>query len=88
MLKDYIKHPRYGIGKVIRAKCGIELVYFFKADEELHDGAREPGACEDYHGWWFESEDIKNMRISPLGFLIEKRRESKKDMDMYRLCTV
>ena len=78
MLGDYVEHSRYGIGKVIRVKCGTELVYFFKADEELHDGAIEHGACEDYHGWWFESEGIKNMRISHLRFLIEKRRESKK----------
>lgn len=81
MLGDYVRHPHFGIGKVIRVKCGTELVYFFKADEELHDGAREPGACPDNHGWWFESEGIKYMRISPLGFLIEKRRESKKYVD-------
>lgn len=78
MLGDYVRHPYFGIGKVIRVKCGTELVYFFKADETLHDGSSEPGACEDCHGWWFESEGIKNMRISPLEFLIEKRRESKK----------
>lgn len=78
MIGTYVKDPIYGLGKVIKLRPGSELVYFFKADEELHDGASEPGACEDCHGWWFESESIKNMRISHLRFLIEKRRESKK----------
>lgn len=78
MIGNYVRHPHFGIGKVIRVRPGSELVYFFKEDEGLHDGAIEPGACEDNHGWWFSPCEIKDMKTSPLGLLIEKRRESKK----------
>ena len=52
MIGDYIKDPFYGLGKVIKFRPGSsELVYFFKANENLHDGAIEPGSCPDNHGW-------------------------------------
>lgn len=45
MIGDYIKDPFYGLGKVIKFRPGSsELVYFFKANENLHDGAIEPGS--------------------------------------------
>ena len=78
MIGNYVRHPHFGIGKVIRVRPGSELVYFFKEDESLHDGAIEPGECEDHHGWWYGLREIEEMRVSPLGLLIEKRRESKK----------
>lgn len=42
MIGEYIKDPFYGLGKVIKLTPGSELVYFFKADDKLHDGAIEP----------------------------------------------
>lgn len=42
MLGDYIKDPSWGLGKVIKLRPGNELVYFFKANDSLHDGAIEP----------------------------------------------
>lgn len=78
MIGDYIKDPLYGIGKVIKLRPGNELVYFFKADDGLHDGAIEPRSCPDNHGWWFGSDDIKGMKyIPPLASLIERRQQCK-----------
>lgn len=79
MIGDYIKDPFYGLGKVIKFRPGSsELVYFFKANDNLHDGAIEPGSCPDNHGWWFSSDDIKGMKcIPPLASLIERRQQWK-----------
>lgn len=45
MIGEYIKDPFYGLGKVIKFRPGSsELVYFFKANDNLHDGAIEPGS--------------------------------------------
>lgn len=78
MLREYIKDPSYGLGKVIKLRPGNGLVYFFKADDNLHDGAIEPGSCPDNHGWWFSSDDIKGMKyIPPLASLIERRYQCK-----------
>lgn len=78
MLGDYIKDPSYGLGKVIKLRPGSELVYFFKADDNLHDGAIEPGSCPYNHGWWFSPDDIKIMKcLSPLVSLIERRQQWK-----------
>ena len=76
MIGDFIRHPYYGVGKVIRIRHESELVYFFKENKNLHDGGIDPGTCEDHHGWWYYLEDIKMMKI-PLGLrlLIEKRRK-------------
>lgn len=42
MIGEYIKDPFYGLGKVIKFRPGSsELVYFFKANDNLHDGAIE-----------------------------------------------
>lgn len=38
MIGTYIEDPVYGLGKVIKLRPGSELVYFFKADDNLHDG--------------------------------------------------
>ena len=66
MLGEYIKDPFYGLGKVIK----------FKANDNLHDGAIEPGSCPDNHGWWFGSDDIKRMKyLPPLASLIERRQQ-------------
>lgn len=76
MLGEFIKDPFYGLGKVIKLRPGSELVYFFKADDNLHDGAIEPGSCPDNHGWWFSHYDIKGMKyIPPLASLIERRQQ-------------
>lgn len=76
MLGDYIKDPSYGLGKVIKLRPGSELVYFFKADENLHDGAIEPGSCPYNHGWWFSPDDIKRMKyLPPLASLIKRRQQ-------------
>ena len=76
MLGEYIKDPFYGLGKVIKVRPGNELVYFFKANDNLHDGAIEPRSCPDKHGWWFSSDDIKIMKcLSPLASLIERRQQ-------------
>lgn len=40
MIGDYIKDPSCGLGKVIKLRPGNELVYFFKANDSLHDGDR------------------------------------------------
>lgn len=78
MLGDYIKDPFYGVGKVIKLRPDSELVYFFKANGSLHDGAKEPGSCPDNHGWWFDSDDIKEMKYLPsLASLIERRQQCK-----------
>lgn len=75
MIGEYIKHPSYGLGKVIKLRPGNELVYFFKANDNLHDGAIEPRSCPDNHGWWFSSDYIKGMKcISPLASLIKRRQ--------------
>lgn len=51
MIGDYIKDPSCGLGKVIKLRPGSnELVYFFKANDNLHDGAIEPRSCPDNHG--------------------------------------
>lgn len=76
MIGDYIKDPSYGLGKVIKLRPGNELVYFFKANDSLHDGAIEPRSCPDNHGWWFSSGDIKRMKcLPPLASLIERRQQ-------------
>ena len=78
MIGDYIKDPSCGLGKVIKLRPGNELVYFFKANDSLHDGAIEPGSCPDNHGWWFGSDDIKRMKyLPPLASLIERRQQWK-----------
>lgn len=78
MIGEYIKDPYYGLGKVIKVRTVSELVYFFKADDGLHDGAIEPGSCSDNHGWWFSSNDIKKMKcLPPLASLIERRQQCK-----------
>lgn len=79
MLGDYIKDPSYGLGKVIKLRPGSELVYFFKADDNLHDGAIEPGSCPYNHGWWFSPDGIKRMKyLPPLASLIERRRNENR----------
>lgn len=77
MIGEYIKDPFYGLGKVIKFRPGSsELVYFFKANDNLHDGAIEPGSCPDNHGWWFGSDDVKRMKyLPPLASLIERRQQ-------------
>ena len=80
MLGDYVRDPIYGLGKVIELEhdCCSELVYFFKANDSLHDGAIEPGSCPDNHGWWFSHYDIKIMKCPPpLASLIERRQQWK-----------
>ena len=76
MIGDYIKDPSYGIGKDIKHRHGNELVYFFKANDKLHDGAIEPCSCPDNHCWWFSHYDIKGMKCIPLlASLIERRKQ-------------
>lgn len=77
MIGDYIKDPFYGLGKVIKLRPGNELVYFFKANDNLHDGAIEPGSCPDNHGWWFTPDDIEMKCLLPLTSLIERRQQCK-----------
>ena len=75
MIGTYIKEPVWGIGKVIKLRPRSGLVYFFKANDTLHDGGIEPRSCPDNHGWWFSSDDIKGMKcIPPLASLIERRQ--------------
>lgn len=76
MIGTYVKDPFWGFGKVIKLRPGSELVYFFKADDSLHDGAIDPGSCPDNHGWWFSSDSIKIMKcFLPLRSLIERRQQ-------------
>lgn len=78
MIGTYVRDPIYGLGKVIKLRPGSELVYFFKADDGLHDGAIEPHSCPDNHGWWFDSYEIKNMEyVPPLTSLIKRRQQWK-----------
>ena len=78
MIGTYVRDPIYGLGRVIKLRPGNELVYFFKADDGLHDGAIEPHSCPDNHGWWFSSYDIEKMEcLPPLMSLIERRRQCK-----------
>lgn len=49
MIGTYIKHPVYGLGKVIKIDSISGLVFFFEANKELHDGG--DGSCGDHHGW-------------------------------------
>lgn len=79
MIGEYIKDPFYGLGKVIKFRPdSSELVYFFKANDNLHDGAIEPGSCPDNHGWWFSFDNIKIMKCPPpLASLIERRQQWK-----------
>lgn len=75
MIGTYVKHPVYGVGKVIKISSISELVFFFEANKELHDGAIEPRSCPDNHGWWFSFDDIKIMKyLPPLALLIERRQ--------------
>lgn len=76
MIGIYIKHPVYGIGKVIKTGDISELVYFFKADKDLHDGG--DGSCGDHHGWWFSYREIADMvYLSTLRLLIERRQNDR-----------
>lgn len=76
MIGTYVKHPMYGIGKVIKINGTSELVFFFEANKGLHDGGLYSGSCEDHHGWWFDSDDIKRMKyLPPLASLIEGRQQ-------------
>lgn len=78
MIGTYIKHPVYGIGKVIKVDGINELVYFFKEDKDLHDGAMYSGSCENHHGWWFNLREIVAMQyLSPLGLLIRRRQNDR-----------
>ena len=78
MIGTYIKHSVYGVGKVIKIDGISRLVFFFKANKELHDGGVYSGSCEDHHGWWFGSDDIKRMKyLPPLAPLIERRQQCK-----------
>lgn len=78
MIGIYIKHPVYGIGKVIKTGDISELVYFFKADKDLHDGGLFPGSCKDNHCWWFNHREIAMMEyLSPLGKLIERKQNDR-----------
>ena len=73
-----VKHPEYGIGKVIKIEGVCELVYFFEANKDLHDGSSRPGSCEDNHGWWFSHIEVAAMEyLSPLGVLIGRRYQGK-----------
>lgn len=78
MIGTYIKHPVYGLGKVIKINYINELVYFFKANEGLHDGGVFPGSCKNKHGWWFSPNEIATMEyLSPLGILIGRRQNDR-----------
>lgn len=75
MIGTYVKDPFYGLGKVIKFRPGSELVYFFKANDALHDGAIEPRSCKDNHGWWFSNDEIQNTKyVPPLASLIKRRQ--------------
>lgn len=76
MLGTYVKHPIYGLGKVIKLErsCCSELVYFFKANDALHNGG--DGSCENKHGWWLWRSEIREIEyIPPLAALIERRQQ-------------
>lgn len=78
MIGTYVKHPVYGVGKVIKIHDFSELVFFFKANKELHDGGLYSGLCEDNHGWWFSHREIADMEyFSPLGLLVERRQRQQ-----------
>ena len=78
MLGTYVKHPVYGVGKVIKTDDFCELVFFFEANEELHDGGYYSGSCENHHGWWFGRREIADMEChSSLAALIERRYQGK-----------
>lgn len=77
MIGTYVKHPVYGVGKVIKIdNTNSELVFFFKANKELHSGGLYSGSCEDHHGWWFWREEIREIEyIPPLAALIKRRQQ-------------
>lgn len=78
MIGTYIKHPVYGIGEVIKIDGTCELVYFFKANKDLHDGGCFIGSCKNKHGWWFSRREIVAMEyLSTLGLLIERRQNDR-----------
>lgn len=79
MIGTYVKHPVYGVGKVIKIdNTNSELVFFFKANKELHSGGLYSGLCEDHHGWWFWCEEIREIEyIPPLAALIKRRQQCK-----------
>lgn len=79
MIGTYVKHPVYGVGKVIKIDItNSELVFFFKANKELHSGGLYSGSCEDHHGWWFSRREIADMEyFSPLGLLVERRQRQQ-----------
>lgn len=75
MIGTYIKESVWGIGKVIKLRPRSGLVYFFKANDTLHDGAIEPRSCKDNHGWWFSCDEIQEMEyVPPLASLIKRRQ--------------
>lgn len=79
MIGTYVKHPVYGVGKVIKIdNTNSELVFFFKANKELHSGGLYSGLCEDHHGWWFSRRQIADMEChSSLAALIKRRHQGK-----------
>lgn len=79
MIGTYVKHPVYGVGKVIKINGTSELVFFFEANKGLHDGGLYPGSCKDHHGWWYAPCEIEAMEFKPsLELLIKKRKRKKK----------
>ena len=76
---DIVWRHDYGVGRIVDINIYSltpYLVYFYKEDNRLHDGAIEPRSCPDNHGWWFSSGDIKRMKcLPPLASLIERRQQ-------------
>lgn len=79
MIGTYVKHPVYGVGKVIKTdNLNNRLVFFFKANKGLHNGGLYPGSCENHHGWWFTRREIADMEyFPPLGLLVERRQRQQ-----------
>lgn len=74
MIGDYIKDPSCGLGKVIKLRPGNELVYFFKANDSLHDGG---GKGPDCHYWLCFKGSLTLVHSVSLCKLIERRQQWK-----------
>lgn len=74
-------NPTYGKGKVIYVSSNglSELVYYFKENPRLHDGALGPFRCKNLHGWWYSPNEIEEMKtIMPLReFILRRNRQCK-----------
>lgn len=65
---DIVFHQKYGVGKIKFTDSLTYIVYYYKENPSLHNGAMGPNS----YYWWGYAEDLKP--ISSVRTLIERRQ--------------